>query len=363
MSVQIEDQTNQHSLLHYSTCSETTSDQVKKVRGYIYDASSNLVCSSFSYTPEYVVNVDKEKYTPLLSPLEDCIVYKSEEGTLLRLFCDNHQWTLSTHKRINAFESKWSSQRSFGELFMDALVYFFTHGQGKDTLTFEEHDDLFDQFCSTLDPAYVHTFLLRTNNDTKIVCQPPLHPTVYFAGWFKDGVWEEGTSLIPASEKLTFSSVYALEMFVERVNPLDHQGVIVMLPDRTAIKIMSPLSTTYKTIRGSEPDIVAAWFRLRTSKEHMNIFTTLFPKVDTQRMENDWVNHFVQYLHRMYVRRYVSRVYTVVHPLFFSVLKKAHAWHHEDRSHNIVTLRKMLEIVDSQPHTFLYRMYKEFMAM
>jgi len=362
MSVQIEDQTHQHSLLHYNACDESSTESLKKVRGYIYDISNNLVCSSFSYTPEYIVHAHQDKYAPLLTDLDQCTVYKSEEGSLLRLFFDRNQWTLSTHKRINAFDSKWSSSRSFGELFMDALIHFFTVGAGKDTLTFEKPDELLDRFCDSLDPSYVHTFLLRTNQDTKIVCSPPEHPTVYFAGWFKDGVWSEGSSVLPTPTKLTFSNVTELETYVENVNPLEHQGVIVILPDRTTIKIVSPLSMTYKTIRGSEPDITAAYFRLRKSKEEMDIFYTLFPRVNTQRLDDE-VFALVKYLHRMYVRRYITKVYTVVHPVLFTMLKKAHEWHCADRTNHIVTLDRMLELVEDQSSNTLYRMHHEFTAI
>lgn len=361
MSVQIEDQTNQHSLLHYSSCTEDSSTTLKKVRGYIYDVSNNLVCSSFSYTPEYIVQENQDKYTPLLQELDQCIVYKSEEGSLLRLFFDHNKWTLSTHKRIDAFDSKWSSSSSFGDLFMEALFYYFMFGQGKNSLEFENETDLFDQFCNTLDPAYVYTFLLRTNKDTRIVCNPPEHPTVYFSGCFKEGVWSEGTCSIPTPTKLKFSTVSELETYVENVNPLEHQGVIVMLPDRTAIKIISPLSMTYKTIRGCEPDITCSYFRLRKSKD-IDIFTSLFPRVNTQRLEEELFT-MVRYLHRMYVRRYISKVYTVVHPVLFTVLKKAHEWHHTDRATNIVTLEKMFDVVNEQPYSALYRMYQEFINL
>jgi hypothetical protein len=262
MSVIIADQTETHSLLHYdNSCDQTSEEKIKNVRGYIYDSENNLVCSSFSYTPEYVVGVDKDKYEPLLTDLSKCFIYKSEEGTLLRLFFNQNRWVLSTHKRINAFDSKWSSSKSFGELFIDALLHFFTV-EGKDKLTFENNEELFDQFCNTLDREHVYTFLVRTNKDTKIVCNPPEHPTLYFSGWFKDGVWQEtNPTIIPTPTLLSFSSIKELETYVEGVDPLEHQGTIIILPDRTTLKIMCVLNMEYKSVRGSEPDIKETYFR------------------------------------------------------------------------------------------------------
>ena len=46
--------------------------------------------------------------------------YKGYESTSLRLFyCD--KWYLSTYKKLNAFKSKWGSNRSFGKIFISSL--------------------------------------------------------------------------------------------------------------------------------------------------------------------------------------------------------------------------------------------------
>ena len=50
-------------------------------------------------------------------------IYDAYEGCLLRLFNFNNKWFLSTHKKINAFRSKWSSKDSFGLMFQNALQY------------------------------------------------------------------------------------------------------------------------------------------------------------------------------------------------------------------------------------------------
>jgi hypothetical protein len=362
MSISIEDQTSNLSLFHYQVCTEDSSAEVKKSRGIIYDSDQNVVCTSYEYTPEYTVRADSEKYRTALqaATLDQCTMYKAEEGSLLRLFYNENKWHLSTHKRISAFDSKWSSSKSFGEFFIEALQYYFTCGDGKGALEFEQNDDVYDCFCATLDKEHVYTFLLRTNADTKIVCRPPEHPTVFFAGWFQKGVWTPGNpTRLPSPQQLTFASIDELESFVENVNPLEHQGVIMILPDGKTIKIVTPLCLQYKTIRGSEPDIHAAYFRLRKTQDDLALFHTLFPTFNTKKIEEEFFT-LGTYLHRMYVRRYIKKQFTVVHPTHFYVIKQAHAWHCTDRSSNIVTMDKMMELLNEQTPVQLYKMYQEY---
>ena len=360
MSISIEDQTSTLSLFHYQACSDDSASDVKKTRGIIYDNNLNVVCTSYEYTPDYTVRVDSEKYTPLLTELDKCTIYKAEEGSLLRLFNNENKWVLSTHKRINAFDSKWSSSKSFGELFIEALQYYFTYGDGKDKLKFEQNEDVYDCFCASLDKAHVYTFLLRTNVDTMIVCTPPKNPTIFFAGWFQKGMWTPGNpTLIPSPEQQMFTSVSDLETYVENVNPLEHQGVIIILPTGKTIKIVTPLCMQYKTIRGSEPDIHEAYFRLRKSNVDIKLFQKLFPHVNIKKMEEE-LFALGTYLHRMYVRRYIKKQFTVVHPTHFYVIKQAHAWHSTDRSLNIVTMDKMMDVLEDQTSVQLFKMYQEY---
>ena len=84
MSIQIEDQQADLTLLHYDHADEHTDDNVKQTRGVIYK-DSEVVCTSFSYTPEYTTE-QADSYRPLLTDIEKCTIFKSEEGSLLRLF-------------------------------------------------------------------------------------------------------------------------------------------------------------------------------------------------------------------------------------------------------------------------------------
>lgn len=359
MSIIIEDQTAELTLFHYRDLKEDSTNTIKETRGRITNENMDVVCSTYGFTQEFTTD-QRDKYEPLLKDLNTAICYKSEEGSLLRLFYYEHRWYLSTFKRINAFESRWSTNKTFGELFMEALNYYFVSGEGKGKLEFEEND-LFDVFCNTLDREVVYTFLLRTNEDTRIVCKPPTHPTVYFSGAFKEELRiPENHTMLPTPDVLVFASVDELTHFVQQVNPLEYQGVIVMLNDKkTAMKILHPDSMRYKSVRGSEPNLVMAYFRVRTTPADLELFTEFFPRFNVALMHQD-IGEMNKYIHRMYVRRYIKKLYTILHPTLFYIMKKAHVWHTENRVNNIVTLDKMTYLMNQEPPSSLYRMYLEY---
>lgn len=359
MSIAIEDQTDKLTLLHYEgNVTDETDKHIKNTRGVITDEHFDTIVSTFGYTPEYTVD-QHDTYEALLSDLSNCLVYRAEEGTLLRLFFHDNHWNVSTFKRLNAFDSRWSSVKSFGELFLDALHYFFSEGAGKGTLEYEpEH--LFDVFCHTLDRSLVYTFLLRTNIDTKIVCHTPNHPTLFFGGCFRDGFrLKENPLAIPFPHQVQVTTVKELETYVESLDPFEYQGVMVILPDQRTLKIIHSLYSTYKTVRGSEPDIEMAYFRIRTKEDEKELFMKMFPHVNTEVIETS-IKSMITYLHRMYVRRFIKKLYTMLHPTLFYILRKAHSWHTENRETNIVTVDKMTGFMEDQNSGSLYRMYKEY---
>jgi hypothetical protein len=203
--------------------------------------TNDIVCQSFGYTHEYSLT-DFDTWAPLLKDcIQNCQVYLSEEGSLLRLYFHDGKWHLSTHKRIDAFGSYWSCDRSFGELFLEALEHHFSVGAGKGKLEYESQDHLYDVFCNTLDRECVYTFLLRTNKDTRIVCRPPTQPTLYFGGYFYHGMRLAGNpTLIDWPTRIHLTSAEGLRELVSTLDPLEYQGVIVFMTNQTVFKVMTP---------------------------------------------------------------------------------------------------------------------------
>ena len=81
--------------------------------------------------------------------------------------------------------------------------------------------------------------------------------------------------------------------------------------------------------------------------------------LNTKRFE-ECIFNLTKYIHKMYVRRFIKKQYTVIHPVLYQMMKVAHSWHCLDRTNNIITLEKLLDLLDEQPYMSVYQMYNEF---
>ena len=352
----IQDDNTSLVLYHYDDCTDSSDPVLKTQRGVIIDtATKEVVCQSFGYTHEYELG-DYDKWSPLIQDsIQNCNIYLSEEGSLLRLFFHDGKWHLSTHKRIDAFNSYWSSEKSFGELFLDALEYYFSKGPGQGKLEYESTDHLFDVFCNTLSRDSVFTFLLRTNKNTRIVSRPPPHPTLYFGGQFYHGMRLAGNpTLIDWPTRVHFTNPEGLREFVSTLDPLEYQGVIVFMTNQTIFKVMAPTYLQLAKLRGCEPSFYRAYLRLRESNELIQQTLGIFPekKELMRQVESDIVSLASKLCH-YYVRRYIHKEHIVVNKHYYYLMRLAHGWHCECRDRNIVNVNKFLELLDKQTSQFL----------
>lgn len=355
----IQDETDFLILSHYDQCDNHSDRSIKQERGVIRDINGNLVCQSFGYTHEYNTS-DEEWKTMVQYNIQNCHIFIAEEGTLLRLFCYENRWYLSTHKRIDAFTSHWSSTSSFGDLFVEALDYYYQKGEGKGKLDYLEKDHLLDVFCAGLDTDRVYTFMLRTNADTRIVCQPPTVPTVYFAGQFYKGMYLEGNpTTLPWPTRVMFTAAEDLSDYIESFDPVKCPGVIVVTPDQNVFKVMTPGYKELTRIRGCEPSLYRVYMRVRQNEDELKTFLQLFPESKTTHMMTTIEQSILALARKIcnfYMRRFVHKEHVVVDKNYYYIMRLAHQWHSESREQNILSVQKFLEILDKQDHNFLYKL-------
>lgn len=81
--------------------------------GVIIEKSSlKIICYTFDKCKEDNIFEDK-----LLN--SELYIEPTYEGTLIRLFHYNNKWNISTKKMINALNARWTSSKSFGEMFLE----------------------------------------------------------------------------------------------------------------------------------------------------------------------------------------------------------------------------------------------------
>lgn len=134
-----------------------------KIRGYIFDGNT-LVFESGSYPTIFDTeyndsdyNANQEICTNNFDDIGDITNYKitpMREGTAIRVFNYLDKWYVASHRKIDAFKSKWGKV-SFGEIFENNIM--------------EKTGKSLSEFLETLNKNYNYTFLAGTTNITRIV--------------------------------------------------------------------------------------------------------------------------------------------------------------------------------------------------
>lgn len=366
-SVRIADTDGDLVLYHYINCDDSSDDLVKSSRG-IVRSGDTIICKTFGYTPEIVsTNVDKIK--SLLPSIEKYNVYDAEEGATLRVYCHNNRWYLSTHRKIDAYHSRWGSSlsQSFGDMFIDALEWEVINGTLKGIVEYENRNDVFDRYCETLDKNKNYTFLVRNSKDNRIVCDAQSHSQVYFIGAFDKSIHllvEGNDSNIKTPNSYTFTSVDDLLDHVNNiVNYTLKQGVIVYLNNQTQIKIMNPSYVNYFNARGNEPSIKFRYLQVRMDKDKVAMLYNLYPEFIPvfEKYENVLIE-LARKIHRAYVNRFINHQYVSLPQPEYFVMQTCHSWHIQNRIHNKISHDKVLDIIDNQTPTSLNRMIKPYLS-
>lgn len=369
-SIKKVDKDNELSLYCYTTCSDESSELIKNSRGLVY-LNDELVVKAFSYSSKYTTDEDEkigdtlQRYT-----IEECRVFKSYEGSLIRVFYNQDKWYISTHRKLDAFKSKWSSNTSYGEIFESCLVSEFELNQEFheriQNSTKESTDSLLNRFLDTLDKTLCYTFLIQNIESNRIVCNAPESPRLFHVGTFsRDSNWENDTSIsvgIPYPEQLHFDSIDDLLECVDSMDYKLNQGVIVFTPNEY-FKIMNTDYNYYYTLRGNESNLKFRYLQVRMDSEKRYGLLFLYPKLvfDANIME-DVLYQIARCLKNTYIQRYIHKDMSTLNTDKYQIIKQCHQWHCEDREKNHISLNKVQDVLNEQSPAFLYRMIQAFNA-
>mgnify|MGYP006102946753 CR=1 FL=1 len=109
------------------------SELERACRGLIIDIiTGKIICSSNTGT------IDLESFIKKV-PLEECVIERNYEGTLINVYFYKNRWNISTKFCINSENSKFRSKKSFRQYF----------------------DDLFKVDYANLDKNFTYSFLLQ----------------------------------------------------------------------------------------------------------------------------------------------------------------------------------------------------------
>lgn len=295
-------------LYHYLQCDETSDDMTKQTRG-IVRRGDKIVCKTFGFTSEFSSNQGTEIQNKMKNvSFQSCKFFDSVEGAMVRLFYDENRWYLTTHRRLDAFRSKWGIHtNSFGDLFVSAIKWESQYGCLRGIIPSSEDDlQMLDTYCNLLQRNKTYTFLVCNDSLNRIVCDAPAHPTVYFSGSFDHTTHllvEGNDSGIPFPPSHSFSSLQDVLSFVDTCNWKNIQGITVYMPNQTQMKITSPTYLKYFEIRGNEPSIKFRYLQIRNHADKVKMFLELYPE------HSQTITNYETYL--LYIARMISQAYTI----------------------------------------------------
>jgi len=341
---------NEHLRLYgYHSCTNDDPEEKKRSRGMITDHDDQVIFRSLPYTDEY--SADDPRIHDLGLDLAEWDVYPSIEGSLLRMFCHKKKWYLSTNKKLDAFQSFWSSETSFGEKFYKTIL---------------SNDVDIEAFEGSLHPSLLHIFLLSTTDDNRIVCRP--HPDVPRIVWVCS-LDREGRShpipsletMFPKPRKLLIPTIPQLAEETQELDPYRYQGLILFHQrENRQIKILHPVYARLSKIRDNCPNLLLRYLQVRTDPKKKEDFLDLYPEGrDYFESYEKHLHQIVQKIHSSYVSKYIRHTNVLLPRHEYQILKECHDHYHKDRFRNKIYPETVKHIVDTMEPRFLFRILRD----
>jgi len=352
---------NNLELFCYVHCGPEDNDIIRQCRGVVFNGDE-IVMHAFPYTVEFNdTNIDLITKN-IHDNFKNCVFYDAHEGTLIRMFNYSGRWYTSTHRKLNAFHSKWASKESFGTSFKRALESEIDNNKIlRDSLP-ESGEGILDRFQSTLDPGKQYMFLVLNSEDNRIVCDAPESPKLFHVGTFIDGslVMTENIN-IPYPNKHTFMNIDEVIEYVNKIDITKLQGVIAFTPNNRQYKILNKDYQDLFRARGNEPSIKYRYLQVRNNSNMVNMLKYLYPNFCSKfdEYENSLYS-IANMIYRAYVQRFIKKKWVVVQSEEYKVIRDCHSWHEEDRKKNRISLEKVIEKLNEQTPTNLNKMIRRF---
>jgi hypothetical protein len=363
-------------LFCYISCDENDPDYVKACRGVVFHGDK-LLLKAFSYTPDYTVDQVKqltEKYPSTSS----YTFTDSYEGAIVRIFAlqtgETFKWYISTHRRLDAFKSRWSSSTSFGEFFLHSLEYEFSKPDSPFRKRILEspleeaspEKSVLDKFLSTLNIDHQYMFLLCNNNENRIVCNASDYPKVFHVGTYSaaDNAEVSVDVDLPKPKQHSFDTLNdAFEYIENTINFKQLQGLLLFTEDGP-IKLMNRDYKYLYDLRGNEFSIKFRYLQLRMDAQKKADFMELYPDYCEAFEEyEDAIYTVVVSILNAYVDRYIRKKHVTVPPEEFAVMRDCHKWYSENRDKNHITFNKVMEVMNTQNPTKINKMIRRSMAI
>ena len=347
-------------LFCYNSCSEADSSTLHQCRGVVFHGQ-NIVMKAFPFTVEYPHSNYDDIDEDLSEVLGQTRVFDAHEGALIRVFYFNGKWYVSTHRKLDAYRSKWASRQTFGELFEQAIVHACENNPIFSELFPGGDEPFMDKFFSILSPLNQYMFLVRNNDTTRIVCEGAPFPLVYHVGTFtENGSLDLDVDIgLPFPREHSFNTTKEMCDYVDTISPYKLQGVILFAPNNVQYKIVNTSYQDLFSLRGNQPSVKFRYLQIRQNPQLNEQLRLLYPdQVHIFEKYEKSLKDITNNIYSAYVRRFIRKQHTTVSPNMNNIMKEAHGWHISNRSTNKVSLQKVYEILMTRTPTTLNHMIR-----
>jgi len=322
---------NEHLRLYHTTD--------EKYKGIIFNQSYELVVRNFPIPVEVVVDSE----TVIEFPLK---VYKSVEGTLIRVFYHNDEWHMATSSRLDAYTSFWSNQKSFGKQFEEYVESI--------------SGTPLDVFLCSLDQSIAYFFLLPTSGVNRIgKSKDDTEKCIYLVGVQKNGKLELADSE-SVQQNLWSYLEHATVIHAEELLELVQENPVIHYSENLE-KIHKYMSKAYLErckLRNNSQNVAGRYFELlRQDPEQATQFRSLYPEANLEFYSRQ-LNTIVGYIHKNYYNRYVKKEYTIVPKIYFEIMKKCHERYLE--THEKTTSVQVYNIILEQDTKVILSLIRNF---
>lgn len=347
-NVKIVDSLNDLSIYHYLDCDVNTDKETKKYRGVVMNNEGKTICRSFGFTPE-IDETETELMSSVVEPFlaqEQVRILEAYEGTLLRVYFHDNRWYISTCRKLDAFKSKWGSNKSFGEIFEDIL------------------ETPLEQFCkNVLDETKVYCYVIRTYNKNRIVCNGYEKPELFLVGTYDNGDFDNFNfekCNVPSVQEI--NTMDALRAHMEKIDPSKLQGVILMNEKGECVKVMKHEYVEAFKLRGNQPNIILRYIELQQEGDGKKVetFFNMYQDHKEAIIEfTDSITDICSFVFRKYRNRFIRKQVAIVPPDLYYIIRELHDSYLKDRT-KIVTPERVTDYILTLEPTRLLGLYNSY---
>jgi hypothetical protein len=404
MSILVTDEFENLKLYHYDSCDLNSPSELQSTRGIIKHNSA-IVCKTNGFIPE-ITTEDSENIKKFIETnSKDGTFYEAQEGSIVRLWyysedpdVKKHKWFLSTHKRINAFSSKWGSSTTYGETFITFISKLNIKAKNVSSWADVESDEdenqldsknvvdsvdetnlknkktvelnsknktIFDSFCTQCDKNCIYNFLIRNTNNNRVVVKGYTEPEIYCLGTYnktKNFKYEpvKKNFLIPSLPSYTFSTIEKAINDINKFDVFKVPGLLLITSSGNMVKLVNPRYDHLFKLRGNVPNILVRYLELRsTESDKIELYYLYDEKIDEFKEMETILSDIAKNIFRKYLSRYVYKKVSILPPVQYKIMNKLHNLY-KDKIITKMTLNDVIKTIDTTSASELYNLIKNY---